>query len=32
MKTANELVKFVETKLGTSYVYGMKGAVLTADK
>ena len=32
MKTANELVKFVKTKLGTPYVYGMKGAVLTADK
>ena len=32
MKTANELVKFAQSKLGTPYVYGMKGAVLTEDK
>ena len=29
-KTANELVNFAKSKLGTNYVYGMKGAVLTA--
>lgn len=32
MKSANELVSFAESKLGTNYVYGMKGAVLTQAK
>ena len=31
-KTANELVNFAKSKLGTNYVYGMKGAVLTDSK
>lgn len=29
MKKANELVAFVKGKLGTPYVYGMKGSVMT---
>ena len=31
-KTAAGLVAFCKTKLGTNYVYGMKGAVMTASK
>lgn len=31
-KTAAGLVQFAKSKLGTAYVYGMKGAVLTEDK
>ncbi len=29
MKTAKELIGFVKNKMGTNYVYGMKGAVMT---
>lgn len=29
---ASELVKFAQSKLGTPYVYGMKGAIMTKDK
>lgn len=32
MKSASELVSFALSKLGTNYVYGMKGAVLTQAK
>jgi hypothetical protein len=33
MKLTNKgLVAFIKTKLGTPYVYGMKGAVMTLEK
>lgn len=32
MKTNKELVKFVKSKLGIPYVYGMKGQVMTLEK
>ena len=30
--TNYELVEFAKSKIGTSYVYGMKGAILTLEK
>lgn len=32
MKTGQELVSFARSKIGTPYVYGMKGEILTKDK
>lgn len=30
--TNKGLVQFIKSKIGTPYVYGMKGAVMTAEK